>query len=88
LLKELPGLKSKLNQAFSDGDKQSIWDHAHKIYGSTAYCGVPALQKAAKELEDAIKTNADDIEDKVQSINKTIDELLSDGEAALAQEWT
>jgi two-component system sensor histidine kinase BarA len=87
LLKELPGLKSKLNQAFSDGDKQSIWDHAHKIYGSTAYCGVPALNNAARELEEAIKAKTSNIADRIQAVNKAIDELLMDGETALEQEW-
>lgn len=87
LLKELPDQKHKLNQAFKDGDEQSLWDHAHKIYGSTAYCGVPALNKAAKDLEGAIKSHANNLADKIQDINKAIDELLMDGETALEQEW-
>ena len=87
LLKELPDLKSKLNQAFSDGDEQGLWDHAHKIYGSTAYCGVPALNNAARELEEAIKAKASNIADRIQAVNKAIDELLMDGETALEQEW-
>jgi HPt (histidine-containing phosphotransfer) domain-containing protein len=87
LLKELPDLKHKLNQAFNNGDEQSLWDHAHKIYGSTAYCGVPALQKAAKELEDTIKAKSNDIADRIQTVNKAIEELVLDGETALEQEW-
>lgn len=87
LLKELPDLKQKLNQAFDNGDEQGLWDHAHKIYGSTAYCGVPALQKAAKELEEVIKSKSNDISDKIQAVNKAIEELLMDGETALEQEW-
>lgn len=87
LLKELPELKQKLNQAFNNGDEQGLRDHAHIIYGSTAYCGVPALQKAAKELEDAIKTQTSDLADRIQDVNKAIEELLMDGETALDQEW-
>lgn len=87
LLKELPEQKLKLNQAFNNGDEQVLWDHAHKIYGSTAYCGVPALQKAAKELEESIKAKGNDTLDKIQGVNKAIDELLIDGETALEQEW-
>ncbi len=87
LLKELTEQKNKLNQAFNNGDQQSLWDHAHKIYGSTAYCGVPALNKAARELEDAIKAKTKNIEKKIQSVNTAIDELLTDGETALDQEW-
>jgi two-component system sensor histidine kinase BarA len=87
LLKELPDLKNKLNQAFNDGDNQGLWDHAHKIYGSTAYCGVPMLQKASKELEEAIKTKTNDVPNKIQSVNKAIEELLIDGQTALEQDW-
>jgi two-component system sensor histidine kinase BarA len=87
LLKELPEQKHKLNQAFNEGDEQGLWDHAHKIYGSTSYCGVPALQKAAKALEESIKTKGNDTLDKIQSVNKAIDELLIDGPTALDQEW-
>ena len=82
LLKELPDLKNKLNQTFNDGDNQ-----AHKIYGATAYCGVPALQKAAKELEESIKAKTNDVPDKIKGVNKAIDELLIDGQTALEQEW-
>lgn len=87
LLKDLPDLQRKLNQAFDNGDTQGLWDHAHKIYGSTAYCGVPALNKAAKELEDAIKGKTGDVADRIQALNKATEELLMDGETALEQEW-
>jgi HPt (histidine-containing phosphotransfer) domain-containing protein len=87
LLKELPDLKQKLNQAFNNGDEQGLWDHAHKIHGSTAYCGVPALNKAAKELEETIRAKTNDVSDKIQGVNKAIDALLMDGETALEQEW-
>ena len=87
LLKDLPEQKHKLNQAFEESDSQALWDHAHKIHGSTAYCGVPALNQAARQLEDAIKTKSDDIADKIREVNKAIDELLMDGETALNQDW-
>ncbi len=87
LLSELPGQKEKLNQAFAKGDKQAIWDHTHKLHGSTAYCGVPALRKAAKELEEAIKAQTDDVSDKIQDVNNAIDDLLVDGQTVLEQDW-
>jgi two-component system sensor histidine kinase BarA len=88
LLKELPDLKHKLNQAFNNGDEQSLWDHAHKIYGSTAYCGVPALNKSAKELEAAIKQQGGNIEEKIKTLNETIEELLDIGQTELENNWT
>ena len=87
LLKELPDLKNKLNQAFNRADKQGLWDHAHKIHGSTAYCGVPLLQKAARDLEAAIKAQTGDVADKIQGVNKEIDELLVNGQMMLEQDW-
>ena len=87
LLKDLPDQKRKLNESFKQSDPQALWDHAHKIHGSTAYCGVPALNQAARQLEDAIKTKSDDIADKIREVNKAIDELLMDGETALNQDW-
>ena len=87
LLKDLPDQKRKLNQAFSERDQQALWDHAHKIYGSTAYCGVPALKKAAKELEEAIKSKSTDVANQINAVIEAIDELLMDGETALDQDW-
>lgn len=87
LLKELPDQKHKLNQAFKEGDEQGLWDHAHKIYGSTAYCGVPALQKAARELEEAIKQSDGDLEDKIKIVNIIIEELLVIGPEELDLNW-
>lgn len=87
LLKELPDLKTRLNRAFNNGDQQSLWDHAHKIYGSTAYCGVPALQKAAKELEEAIKQKKSNIDKNIETVNQTIEELLTIGPEELDLNW-
>ena len=86
LLKELPDQKEKLNQAIARDDNQAIWNHSHKLYGSTAYCGVPALRKAAKELEEAIKAQTDDVSIKIQEVNKAIDDLLVDGQTVLEQD--
>ena len=87
LLKELPDQKYKLNQAFNDEDNQGLLDVAHKIYGATAYCGVPRLQQAARDLEKAIKAQSADVSDKIQEINTAIDELLMNGQTALEQDW-
>jgi len=87
LLKELPDQKYKLNQAFNDGDNQRLWEVVHKVYGATAYCGVPGLQQAARDLEKTIKAQSADVSDKIQKINTAIDELLMNGQTALEQDW-
>jgi len=48
---------------------------------------VPALNKAAKELEEAIKAKTNNLADRIQVVNKAIEELLMDGESALEREW-
>lgn len=86
LFAELPELLDKLKQALADKDNTAIWDHAHKIHGSTAYCGVPALRAAAHSMEQLIK---DEMESEfaagVEIVEGEIDRLLGQGEAILAQ---
>lgn len=86
LLDELPGLYQKLQQAHAAGDAEARWDHAHKIYGSTAYCGVPALRDAAGALEKAIKAGAD-LQPALTALEQAVTDLLAAGPAALEQEW-
>jgi len=52
---ELPGQREKIRHAFSRSDWQNLWDEVHRLHGSTAYCGVPALRHTAAALEVAIK---------------------------------
>ncbi|TDY02979.1 Hpt domain-containing protein [Thiohalophilus thiocyanatoxydans] len=55
LLDDLPVLRQQLQQAIADDRADAMWDHAHKLYGSTVYCGVPALREAARAMEECIK---------------------------------
>ena len=87
LLNDLPGLRQNINQAFAGNDAQGLWDNTHKLYGSTAYCGVPALREAARALEDGIRQEQEDIAARIQALNGAIDELIANGPAALEQDW-
>lgn len=59
LLAEAPRLLAQLEQAAQgQSDLQALWDDAHKLHGSTAYCGVPALRAASAALEQAIKSDS------------------------------
>jgi len=55
LLEEAPRLLDGLDEQLTSGDPQRLWEDAHKLHGSTAYCGVPALRAASSALEAAIK---------------------------------
>lgn len=88
LLQELPVLRNELQQAISAGDVQACWDHAHKIYGSTAYCGVPQLRQAAAALESDIKAgDLAAISRQFVALDTAINNLLDQGPALLAQPW-
>lgn len=86
LIAELPELLAKLKQALADNNNQALWDHAHKIHGSTAYCGVPALKAAAHSLEQLIKDEmVSEYFAGVEIIDAEIERLISKGESILAE---
>jgi len=87
LLNDLPNLKNGLNQAFEQNDAQTLWDVTHKIHGSTAYCGVPALRDAAKALENAIKQSEPELQPLVEALNGAIQALQIEGPQVLEQDW-
>jgi len=90
LLADLPDLRDKVNAAFASGDREALWDHTHKIHGSTAYCGVPALREAAHAMEQAIKAgDGADLDTPLAALNSAIDQLLEQGPAILESgDWS
>ena len=88
LANELPDLNNKLGVAIQNNDHQAMWDHAHKLYGSTAYCGVPALNSAAKNLEQAIKDNdSDNILASYDAVNEAVKDIIKSAAGLLEQSW-
>lgn len=86
LLTELPELYDKLTHAQQQMNYEAMWDHAHKIYGSTAYCGVPALKQAAGELEKVIKAKEENqLADAISQVENEIVSLLTERDEILAQ---
>lgn len=89
LLKELPLLQQKLNIAIKENDLPGCWEHAHKIYGSTAYCGVPALRTSAQIMESSVKEeDMEKIEANFSGLSVEIERLLEHGPRALTEEWS
>ncbi len=56
LMRELQPQHEAVLSAWGTRDLERLWDAAHLLRGSTAYCGVPALKHAAQLLEEAIET--------------------------------
>ncbi|UCE89425.1 MAG: Hpt domain-containing protein [Pseudomonadota bacterium] len=88
LLKDLPEQQEQLNQAYNERQLSALWDHAHKIHGSTAYCGVPRLQSTTQALEEAIRAeNWDAIANGLALVNEAIADLLGRGTQLLEEHW-
>ena len=86
LLAELPVLIEKLKQALAENDHTALWDHTHKIHGSTAYCGVPALKAAAHSMEQLIKDQmVSEYFAGVEIIDAEIERLIASGDVILAE---
>ncbi|MDH5407261.1 MAG: Hpt domain-containing protein [Gammaproteobacteria bacterium] len=86
LIKELPELNNKLILAHEQMDYQAMWDHAHKIHGSTAYCGVPLLKAAAHALEETIKQqNASALPEKIDQVSSEIETIIQNKDHILQQ---
>ncbi len=77
LRNELPALQSSMNEAFEEGDKAALYDNVHKINGSTRYCGVPAVGKAANNLELLLKDEIDELDTSLENLNAEIERLLA-----------
>ncbi len=88
LLQELPSLRDQLLLAIEREDLQATWDHAHKIYGSTAYCGVPVLREVASAMESAVKgQQLVAIRDQFIELDVAIQQLIIQGPTHLAGAW-
>lgn len=88
LLQDLPLQQACLIAAIEAGNTAAMWEHAHKLYGSTAYCGVPALRAACKTLETAIKAvDHARISSSYAGVATAIADLLGQAEAWLARDW-
>jgi len=88
LLAELPKLRDMLGTAIKEKNLQAMWDHAHKIYGSTAYCGVPGLRAAAQALEAAIKIkDFPKVASEFELTRSEIERILEVGNTLLQKNW-
>ncbi|MCK0153927.1 ATP-binding protein [Alcanivorax sp. S6407] len=56
LLESLGTDRPAISAAFDSGDDETLLEKVHKLHGATRYCGTPRLERAAKALEEALKT--------------------------------
>lgn len=78
LCKGLLEQKLAINTAINDSDMDSLYQHVHKITGSTRYCGVPALADASEVLDRQLKNGeTDKLDVLVKNLNEEIDRLIA-----------
>ncbi len=56
LLAELPGVLMALQDAYAEQQWHELWQLAHRLHGSAAVCGVPALHAAVGDLQAVVRT--------------------------------
>ncbi|MEJ2590652.1 MAG: ATP-binding protein, partial [Candidatus Thiodiazotropha sp.] len=77
LLHELPVSLSAIEMAFSEQNWRGLWEHTHRLHGSTSSCGVPALDHTVQQLEVACReTISGDCENLIGELRVQIDRLL------------
>ena len=78
LCDDLPGRRAALEAAHKAGDLEALHHHAHKLHGSTLYCGVPALQEAVVDLSMSLKrAHTTELDPQIQAVLEAIDEVLA-----------
>lgn len=78
LLGELPSLRTKINDAFSQANMHAIAEHAHTLAGGAAACGVPGIRSLSERLHQAARADRIDAVAKcIESLNCGIDKLLA-----------
>ncbi|MDH5571046.1 MAG: Hpt domain-containing protein [Gammaproteobacteria bacterium] len=93
LLKELPEHMTSIQVAFRACQNDllainDLWEPVHKLYGATAYLGVPALRDNCKTLENHINlSNHTEIENAVIQLMQNIEQLSQIGDNILNQDW-
>ncbi len=76
LQQELPKQLDSMRQQAAENNRDALWNIAHRMHGSTALCGVPALNQAVEKLEHAIKgARAEEIDRELEQVAAEINRL-------------
>jgi len=55
-LGELPGHLSEMQQLLERGDPEALWQSGHRLQGSAALCGVPALHQSLVDFQGTLRS--------------------------------
>lgn len=76
MINELPKSISGLETALQNSPREEQWNIAHKLTGSTAYCGVPALQASTRALEKHIKEGLVDTTSHFARVKQDVQDVI------------
>ena len=88
LLQDLPERADRLQVCMHSHNLDEIREIVHKLYGATAYCGVPQLRRVTEVVEQQFKNQS--LEALAQNVAAIIDamhEIVAKGPAWLEKEW-
>ncbi len=74
-MQNLPEQEQGLQQAIEQQDLEKIHFFAHKLHSAVCYCGMPELQKLAKQTEDAAREGNKESLEMAQQILQLIERL-------------
>ena len=80
LLASLDQDAPRISAQAESGSLTPLLESVHKLHGATRYCGAPRLERAARTLEEALKTDAPESER-----SDAVDRLLMEIEAVRTQ---
>jgi len=80
LEQDAPGI----NALSESNNRDALLERVHKLHGACRYCGTPRLERAARELEEGLKTDVDDdrLEHLVATLLAEIESVRQYGQAA------
>jgi two-component system sensor histidine kinase BarA len=88
LIKDLPQSLESIKSSYRSESKLELLDHAHRLHGSTAYCGVPNLKIAASKLEEYIKSNdTTEMQSYINDVEFAVNDLIQNAPKILNSSW-
>lgn len=76
LLDSLPADRSFIQQAFNEGNRESLLERVHRLHGATKYCGVPQLRAQCKLCETLLKTPGANIDQEIKLLDQCIERVM------------
>lgn len=75
---ELPDALRQVHLSNQEQDWPALWQHAHRLHGAAAVCGVPALHRALDQLQQAVRAEQPGlISDQLAEVDSQVARLLA-----------